>query len=84
MDELSIEPRTRAGLDFDALVQGEQAAPSGRRLRRFTLHPRRSLPTLEAELKRAQLELDKLLRSANPNDSAVMQQVEAVGRAARP
>jgi len=39
------------------------------------------LITLEADLKRAQLELDKLLRSQNPSDSAVMQQVETVGRA---
>lgn len=39
------------------------------------------LITLDADLKRAQLELDKLLHSSNPSESAVMQQVEAVGRA---
>ncbi len=39
------------------------------------------LITLEADLKRAQLELDKLLRSSSPSDAAVMQQVDTVGRA---
>ncbi|XXF80855.1 hypothetical protein P2318_14170 [Myxococcaceae bacterium GXIMD 01537] len=37
--------------------------------------------TLEAEHKRAQLALERLLRSQNPSDSEVMRQVDEVGRA---
>jgi hypothetical protein len=47
----------------------------------MTFDSNEQLITLEADLKRAQLALDKLLRSQNPSESAVMQQVETVGRA---
>lgn len=47
----------------------------------LTFDANEQLISLEADLKRAQLGLDKLLRSPNPADSAVMQQVEVVGRA---
>ena len=47
----------------------------------LTFEANDQLITLEAELKRGQLTLDKLLRAANPSDSAVMQQLETVGRA---
>jgi hypothetical protein len=47
----------------------------------LTFEANGQLINLEADLKRAQLELDKLLHSDNPSDNAVMQQVEAVGRA---
>lgn len=47
----------------------------------LTFDANEQLISLEADLKRAQLALDRLLRSPNPADSAVMQQVEAVGRA---
>ncbi|MDY7230754.1 hypothetical protein [Hyalangium rubrum] len=51
------------------------------RIQDLTFAANDQLITLEADLKRAQLELDKLLRSANASENAVMQQVEAVGRA---
>jgi hypothetical protein len=51
------------------------------RIQDLTFEANEQLITLEADLKRAQLALDKLLRSPNPSDNAVMQQVEAVGRA---
>lgn len=47
----------------------------------LTFEANGQLINLEADLKRAQLELDRLLRSASPNENAVMQQVDAVGRA---
>lgn len=47
----------------------------------LTFDANEQLINLEADLKRAQLELDKLLRAASPNENAVLQQVEAVGRA---
>jgi Spy/CpxP family protein refolding chaperone len=47
----------------------------------ITFESNEQLINLEADLKRAQLELDKLLRAASPNENAVLQQVEAVGRA---
>jgi hypothetical protein len=51
------------------------------RVQDLTFDANEQLIALEAELKRAQLALDKLLRSSNPAESAVMQQVEVVGRA---
>ncbi|MFL5348002.1 MAG: periplasmic heavy metal sensor [Hyalangium sp.] len=51
------------------------------RIQELTFEADGQLITLEADLKRAHLELDKLLHSSNPNENAVMQQVEAVGRA---
>jgi hypothetical protein len=47
----------------------------------LTFESNEQLITLEADLKRAQLTLEKLLRSQNPSESAVMQQVDTVGRA---
>jgi hypothetical protein len=52
-----------------------------KRVQDLTFDANEQLITLEADLKRAQLALDKLLRSENPAESAVMQQVEVVGRA---
>jgi len=51
------------------------------RVQELTFEANDQLITLEADLKRAQLALDKLLRAPNPSDSAVMQQLEVVGRA---
>jgi Spy/CpxP family protein refolding chaperone len=51
------------------------------RVQDLTYEANEQLITLEADLKRAQLALDKLLRAENPSDSAVMQQLETVGRA---
>lgn len=51
------------------------------RIQDLTFESNEQLIGLEADLKRAQLALDKLLRSPNPSDNAVMQQVEGVGRA---
>jgi Spy/CpxP family protein refolding chaperone len=47
----------------------------------LTFEANGQLINLEADVKRAQLELDRLLHSGNPSENAVMQQVEAVGRA---
>jgi hypothetical protein len=52
-----------------------------KRIQDLTFEANDQLITLEAELKRAQLALDKLLREPNPSESAVMQQLEVVGRA---
>jgi Spy/CpxP family protein refolding chaperone len=51
------------------------------RVQDLTYEANEQLITLEADLKRAQLALDKLLRAENPSDNAVMQQLETVGRA---
>jgi hypothetical protein len=51
------------------------------RVQDLTFESNEQLIGLEADLKRAQLALDKLLRSDNPSDNTVMQQVETVGRA---
>lgn len=51
------------------------------RVQDLTFEANDQLITLEAELKRAQLALDKLLRAPSPSESAVMQQLEVVGRA---
>ncbi|HEX8700438.1 MAG TPA: hypothetical protein VF815_16435 [Myxococcaceae bacterium] len=47
----------------------------------ITFEANQQLITLEADLKRAQLELDRQLRAASPSENAVLQQVETVGRA---
>lgn len=68
-----IPPRVAAKLGLSKeLVQ---------RIQDLTFEANGQLINLEADLKRAQLELDRLLRSTSPSDNAVMQQVEAVGRA---
>jgi Spy/CpxP family protein refolding chaperone len=51
------------------------------RVQDLTFEANDQLITLEADLKRAQLALDKLLRAPNPSENAVMQQLEVVGRA---
>jgi hypothetical protein len=52
-----------------------------KRVQDLTFEANDQLITLEADLKRAQLALGKLLRDPNPSESAVMQQLEVVGRA---
>lgn len=47
----------------------------------LTFQANEQLIGLEADLKRAQLALDRLLREPSPTESAVLQQVETVGRA---
>jgi Spy/CpxP family protein refolding chaperone len=47
----------------------------------LTFDANEKLINLEADLKRAQLALDRLLRSPNPADADVLRQVEEVGRA---
>jgi hypothetical protein len=51
------------------------------RVQELTFEANDQLITLEADLKRAQLALDKLLRAPSPSENAVMQQLEVVGRA---
>lgn len=52
-----------------------------KKVREFGFEANEQLIALDADLKRAQLELEKTLSQPNPDDSAVLSKVELVGRA---
>jgi Spy/CpxP family protein refolding chaperone len=52
-----------------------------RQVKQLTLDANEDLIDLDADLKRAQLQLEKLLQEPSPNEGAVLAQVDAIARA---